>query len=260
MADPTPLDRAFDAMERAPDDDAARLRFYAMLASSELFLLLEEEAGGDTVSPRLWDADGQSYALVFDREARLSDLAGGPAPFAALSGRVLAGMLAAERIGMALNMQVAPSSVLIPAEAVAWLSDSLPGDEGPIEKRPEAVFAPRDLPEALLSALDARLAMAEGRARCAYLVGVRYADGTGGTLLAVIDPLPGAEAALARSVAEAIAFLDDAEAVLDVAFFASDDPVTARLAKEGLRFDLPRPAPQVPAAPGMDPEKPPKIT
>ena len=39
----TPLDLAHAATEAAPQDDAARLRFYERLADGELFLLLEAE-------------------------------------------------------------------------------------------------------------------------------------------------------------------------------------------------------------------------
>jgi hypothetical protein len=48
---------------------------------------------------------------------------------------------------------------------------------------------------------------------------------------------------------------------MDVGFFASTEPVAAKLARHGLRFDLPQPEPSAPppAAPGMDPEKPPVL-
>ncbi|MEO0865181.1 MAG: SseB family protein, partial [Pseudomonadota bacterium] len=48
---------------------------------------------------------------------------------------------------------------------------------------------------------------------------------------------------------------------LDVGFFDGADPVTERLARVGLRFDLPQPAPATagPAAPGMDPAHPPRL-
>ena len=49
MTEMTPLDTVHAAMEAAPQDDAARLRFYERLADSELFLLLTEEAQGDNI-------------------------------------------------------------------------------------------------------------------------------------------------------------------------------------------------------------------
>jgi hypothetical protein len=49
--------------------------------------------------------------------------------------------------------------------------------------------------------------------------------------------------------------------MLDVAHLEGGDPVSARVAKVGLRFDLPSPQmPQTPGAnPGMDPNRPPKL-
>lgn len=123
--DTTPLDAAHAAMVSAPEDDAARLRFYDHLAASELFLLLESEAEGDQIAPRLFELDSGPVVLVFDREARLAQFAGGIAPYAAMSGRVLTGMLAGQGIGLGLNLEVAPSSILLPPEALTWLQGQL---------------------------------------------------------------------------------------------------------------------------------------
>ncbi|MEC7297631.1 MAG: SseB family protein, partial [Pseudomonadota bacterium] len=64
MTETTPLDTAHAAMEAAPDDDAARLRFYERLADSELFLLLTEEVSGDQISPDLFELPDATFALV----------------------------------------------------------------------------------------------------------------------------------------------------------------------------------------------------
>jgi len=260
MTERTPLDQAHDAMAAAPGDDAARLRFFERLADSELFLLLSEEAKGEAMSPELFDlADGR-FVLAFDREARLADFVGRPAPYAALSGRVIAALLAKEGIGMGVNLDVAPSSILIPAEAVAWLDATLGQGPEEVEAEMEAFGAPADLPEILLSALDQKLATARGLAQSAYLVGVTYAGGGHGHLLGVVDALPQAEGALARAANEALTFSGIEAGALDVGFFAATDPVAARMAQVGLRFDLP----QVTAedagtrpAPGSDPDAPP---
>ncbi|MGB8622714.1 MAG: SseB family protein, partial [Paracoccaceae bacterium] len=125
MADQTPLDRAHAAMEAAPEDDAVRLRFFERLADCELFLLLSREAEGEDIAPKVFDLEGGAFVLVFDREERLADFVGETAPYAALSGRLIAGMLAGQGIGMGVNLGVAPSSILIPAEAIGWLADTL---------------------------------------------------------------------------------------------------------------------------------------
>jgi hypothetical protein len=262
MADATTrLDAALAAMEAAPEDGQARLAFYEMLAASELFLLLEGEPEGDHVAPRLFEVEGARYVLVFDREERLSGFAGS-VPYVALSGRALAEMLSAEALGLALNPEVAPSSILLPAEAVAWLSGTLSNGPAEVETKAREFHAPHGLPERLLTALDARLAAAAGLADLAYLVGVTYENGAEGHMLGVVDPVPGAEQALARAVSEVLQFSGLEAAALDVGFFRAEDRAAARMARVGLRFDLPGPEPttQTPgAAPGMDPEKPPRL-
>ena len=258
-AQATPIDVAHAAMEAAPNDDAQRVRFLERLADGELFLLLDKEHdAGDALEPRVFPVEDQSYVLAFDREERLADFAG-EAPYAALSGRVLADMLAGQGIGLGLNLTVAPSEMLLPPEAMEWLKDTLAHAPSEAEAKPEEVTPPHGLPEPLITALDAKLAIAGGLARVAYLAGVTYEGGAKTHLLAYVDHMPGSEGALAQLVAEALTFSGIEAGALDVAFFASSDPLCAPLARHGLRFDLPEPEQQAtgPSAPGMDPSKPP---
>jgi len=262
MTEATRLDAAHAKMEAAPEDEGARLDFYGQLAASELFLLLEREAEGERVTPRTFDVEGQAFVLVFDGEDRLAQFAGGEAPYAALSGRAVAEMLAPAGLGLGLNLDVAPSAMLLPSEAVAWLAGTLGQGPREVETKVRAFTAPGGLPERLLTALDARLASAAGLASSAYLVGVEYESGAEGHMLGVIDAVPGAEGALARAVSDLLQFSGLEAAALDVAFFRAEDAAAARLARVGLRFDLPGPetvraAPG--AAPGMDPAKPPRL-
>ncbi|MDQ2092175.1 SseB family protein [Marimonas arenosa] len=259
----TPLDMAHGAMTAAPDNDAERLRFYDALADATLFLLLECEPEGEAVEPRTLEVEGATFVLAFDSEERLVDFAAQTAPYAALSGRALAGMLSGQALGLGLNLDVAPSSVLLPAAAMDWLAQML--ETSPDEDRAGVrALVPPDLPETLVTALEAKLARAGGLARQAWLVGARYVDGRAGHLLAVLDATPGAQAALAKAVGEALVFSGAEAGTLDVTFWPEDSMIAARLADVGLRFDLPVPeaedAVQVPgAAPGMDPSKPPKL-
>jgi len=256
----TPLDRAHAAMQAAPDDDSARLAFYERLADNELFVMLDTEAEGDRIAPSVFDTGEGRFVLAFDREDRLAKFAGRIVPYAALSGRLVAGLLAPQGLGIALNPDVAPSSFLVPPEAVKWLVDTLSEAPAVVEARPREIMAPRGLPERLLRALDAKLASAAGMARMAYLVGARY-DKTTSHMLAFIDPAPGAEPALARATGEALTFSGIEAGVLDVGFFTLSDPFAARLARVGLRFDLPVPEDAVPpgANPGMNPDRPPRL-
>lgn len=262
MSEETRLDAAHAAMEAAPEDARARLRFYERLADGELFLMLAEEPRGDALSPEIFDLSDGRFVLAFDTESRLGAFAGGRiVPYAGMPGRALVRLLAGQGLGLGLNLDVAPSSLLIPAGAVAWLVDML--DQGPKEMRARIaeVAAPSALAPEVLAALDARLAAAGGLARAAYLAAVIYDEGNLGHLLVFADAAPGAEPTLARAVAEALTFSGIEADALDVTFLQTGDPLMARLERVALRFDSPEPAPARPApeAPGRDPARPPRL-
>ena len=262
MSEQTPLDIAHAGMEAAPNDDAARLRFYERLADSEMFLLLSKEAMGEQIEPEIFDLGEASFVLVFDRIDRLSQFVGKSAPYAALSGRLIAQMLTGQGIGLGVNLEVAPSQMLIPPDAVNWLCDTLAHAPDQVEERPEELYAPKGLPEELLTALDAKLASAAGFASNAYLVAVHYEGGRQGHLLGFVGAIEGAEHALARAAGEALTFSGIEAGSIDVGFFSQSDPMAAAMAKVGLRFELPKleeRAQVVRAAPGSDPDKPPKL-
>jgi hypothetical protein len=254
MTDPahTPLDRAHLAAEAG--DEALRLRFWERLAEAELHLLLDGEPEGDAIAPRLFEVEGARYALAFDTAERLAGFAGA-APFAQVSGRRLAEMLAPEGLGLGLNLEDAPSAQMIPPDAVAWLAEMLAQRPAEVEARIEEVAPPGGLPDALLSGLDAKVALMAGLAPRAYLVGAVYEGGARAHLMAFVDAVPGAEPDLARAVGEALAFSGLEAGTLDLAFPRASDPLAASLARHGLRIDIP--APQ--AAPSPAPDAPPRL-
>lgn len=257
----TLLDAAHAAVSARPDEEAARLRFYERLADGEMFLLLEREAEGDVLDPKVFDLEDGPVVLVFDREERLAEFSGGIAPYAALPGRVVAGMLKGQGIGLGVNLGVAPSSMLLPAEAMDWLAEALEGGPEELEAVPVEFFAPI-VPEAVVMALDAKLAKAGGLAVAALLAGVVYDGGRRGHMLAFVDAVPGSEAALARAVREALVFSGVEAGELDVSFVAAGDAVAGPMTRVALGFDLAVPdAPDAapPVAPGMDPAKPPRL-
>lgn len=249
----TPLMAAQAALD--PEDDASRLRFFGQLAESELVVLLDAEPEGDTVAPRLFELAEGRFVAVFDSEAALAAYAEGAAPYAALPGHVLAGMLAGQGIGLAVNPQ-AEAAQLLPPEAVDWLAATLA--EGPAEAtaRPEALHPPADLPAPLLAALDAALARAEGLASAAFLARLVHSGGADGHLLVFLDAAEGARPALARAVGRALTFSGQEGTALDVGFAASGDTLAQRLERVALRFDL---APARPSAPVSDPSRPPRL-
>ncbi len=259
MSEPTPLDLAYAAADANPERDGARLGFYARLADGELFVLLAREAVGGDIAPRVFDLTDGPVVLAFDTEARLAGFSGGVAPYAALPGRVLASQLKGKGIGLGVNLGVAPSSMLLPPEALDWLAMALDTVLEEIEARPVEFSAPKGLPEVLITALDAKLAKAGGLASAVLLAGVVYEGGRRGHVLGYLDAKPGAEAALARAASEALVFSGIEAGEMDVVFLASAAPVTVAMARVALRFDL-AVAQEVrhgPGAPGKDPARPP---
>ena len=255
----TDLDRAHAVMAQS---DALRLRFYELLADTDLFVLLAAEPEGERVQPSLFEIEGVPHMLVFDAEERLSAFTGRVAPYAGLPGRALVQMMAGQGIALALNPDVAPSAMLMPAEAVDWLAETLDHAPAAAQARLVAVDRPTGLPEAVLDALDRKLSRCAGLADHALLVAATYDDGARGHVLAFVDAPETAQAALAHAAGEALTFSGIEAGVMDVMFVQGADDVARRLARVGLRFDLPqvtRPTPSVPMAPGSDPSAPPRL-
>lgn len=148
MAD-TLLDQAYAASEAAPDDVAARLRFYSRLVEGELYLLLETEATGDSITPKVFELEDGPIVVAFDLEQRLSEFTGLPAPYAALSGRALVEMLAGSvpPLGLGLNLGVAPSARLLPPEIMDWLAQTLAEHPEELQERAQALLPPRACPK-----------------------------------------------------------------------------------------------------------------
>jgi hypothetical protein len=252
-------------MEAAPEAEAPLRAFHASLAAAELFLLLEVEPEGDSLVPRVYDLEAGPVVLAFDSEARLAAFAGVPVPYAALPGRRLVALLAGQGIGLGLNFEVAPSATLLPPELIDWLAEVLRQAPEPLSAALANLGPPR-LPPAMIAALDSRLARAAGLAQRAWLCAVRHRDGSAGHLLAVFGAAEGAEAALAQALGEALRLAGTADAradagPVDIAFLSEGDPLEARLARAGLRFDIPEPPARSapPAPPGLDPDRPPRL-
>ena len=258
----TPLDQAHAAMEASPDNDALRLQFYERLADSELFLLLEDEPTDDIAKPIIFPVEDQQFALVFDSEERLVAFSQTPTPFVSLSGRAIANMLNGQGIGLGVNLSVAPSSILLPDTAVTWLANILSVKPETAQAKPVAIYAPSAIPEVLLTSLDTKLATMAGVAKAAYLAEVAYEDAPKTHVIAFVEAIEQAQDAITTAVSEALTFSGIEAGTLDVMFLRGSDPICAELAKVALRFDLPEllePKARTIAAPGSNPDKPPKL-
>jgi len=274
----TPLDQAHAEMMDNTEDDALRLRFYRRLADTTLFLLLRAEPEGEVLDPEILEIDNKEtanierYALVFDTEERLSAFAASynndALPYAALPGRVIAQSLAGQGVGLAVNLDVALSSILLPAQALDWLSDTLSAEPEPGEGTLIAISPPVGLPDGLIEGLEEKLVTAAGLAAHAVFVKGTYSDDREGWLLAFVDAQPGAETALVRATHEALIFSGTDLAAVDVAFFAATDPICEHLDHVGLRYEFSDLKAgdhdedgfeETFAGPGTDPEKPPTL-
>lgn len=261
----TPYDRAHAAMEADPENEAARLAVYDRLADAELFLLLEEEPEDEDIRPQLFETEEGDFVLAFDTEERLAAFVGSPAPYAALPGRVIAQNLVGEEVGLGINLGVAESAMLLPPEALEWLTHTLTHMPETTEARPISFEAPA-LPPAvlglLLPAFEAKFAQIAGLASHAALAGVIYEGGRRGHVLALVGAPEAAQPGIAKAMGEALTFSGLEAGELDVTFLDAEDPATAHLMEIALVLHLPERIEEEvqelrPTMPGMDPSKPP---
>ncbi len=254
----TSLDKAHIAKEA---DESQTFQYFERLMEAELFMILEQEAEDDAARPLILDTSDCSVALVFDREERLAQFAEDAVPYLAMSGRKIAAMLAGENIGLAVNMG-SVSETILPVEVIDWLAETLGSNDSITHEKPVEITAPLGVPEALITALDTKLANMSGVVAAAYLVGVKYDSGAQGHMLALIDVTPDAQNGVAEAMSEALLFSGIEAGGLDITFLLARDASVARFAKIGLAFEIPElilPKMQEMTAPGMDPAKPPKL-
>jgi hypothetical protein len=245
----TPLDALHAAHAADPEAEAPRLAWFGLLADTELFLPTEAEATGGQVTPRILALSDGPLLPAFDSEERLAAFSGAAVAYVALPGRVVAAQLAGQGVALGINLGVADSAMLLPPAAVDWLAATLASAPAPEAARPVAVRPPGDLAAPLAAALARALVRAGGWAATAHLVMAEHADGRRAPLLAFGGVAPGAAPALARAVAEALAFSGAAVDRVEVAFPADGDPLAAAIAAAGLALPVPPPpAPAPPAA------------
>ncbi len=262
----TPYDRAYAAMQADPDNQALRMAVYDRLADAELFLLLEHEPDADNdIIPQVFETEEGDFVLAFDLEERLAAFGDAPAPYAALPGRVIAQHLVGENIGLGVNLGVAASAMLLPPEALDWLTLTLTHTPERAEARPIGFDAPA-LPPAvlalLLPAFEAKFDQLAGLATHALLGGVTYEGGRRGHVLAFLGTPEAAQPGLAKAIHEALTFSGLEAGELDVTFLSQDDPAARILLDKALILHLPEVATQdvqevAVTGPGMDPNKPP---
>ncbi|MFV0386857.1 hypothetical protein [Paracoccus sp. (in: a-proteobacteria)] len=219
-------------------DAPQRARMLSRLADTELAVALIREPADDRVELRMFPFDQAQVALACDTEDRLAGFLGGPVAYAAMPGRVLARLLRDAGAGLLVNPGHA-SEMLLDAAALDWLTGALSGTPQADEARLRLTAPAPAVVAALADALAGRLSDMRGLISGAALLGLR--DG-GGHLLLIAGAEPARHAAIAKALAETLAFLPPQPGGVDVSF--ADVPVP----QGALRFDL-TPPPSRPKGP-----------
>jgi len=258
----TPLDLAHREMENDPDNGVTRLRYYEQFSRREVYILLRSEPAGDRIDPEIVTVEDRQFVLVFDTEERLAEFRASPAPYAALRGRDIVRMLQGQGMGIGVNLGAVPSAFLIAPDGVDWLNEVLDNRAQGLQGRVQTFHPPKNVPDSVAQALARCLVALAGHAQSACLLDVRYQDDTRGHLLAVIAADGRAKEDIQRAIVDTLSFLQSAF-TLDVAFFDANDPAVKRMKSVALTFDIPKPpkpaAQELPSAPGMNPDQPPKL-
>ncbi len=255
----TVLDMAHQAMTDGGEAEA--LAFWRALADAELFLVLEREAEGVTMEPRVFDLSMGRMLLAFDAEERLATISDDPVPYAALPGRVIAAQLAGQGLALGLNLGTgALSETVLPGESIDWLAEMLTQAEPEEREAQIARLAFPLMPEGLVHALTGLLPPGTAAA----LAQAEYQAGGWGHVLALAGLGPEDEARMARAVTEALAFSGLDAAALDLAFVAPEAALFQRIAQAGRVLEAVAPMAVVESVveakgPGMDPAKPPRL-
>ncbi|ODT61700.1 MULTISPECIES: SseB family protein [Paracoccus] len=217
-------------------DDRQRARMLSRLADTELSVALLREPAHDQVELQIFDLDGVRMALACDAEDRLADFFGHSVAYAALPGRVLAGLLKADGAGLLVNPGH-PSEMMLDAAMLDWLTGALEAAPEEAEARLRLTAPDAGVAADLSDALAERLADLRGLVAGAALVGVAG----GGHLLVIAGAPVDRQPAIAKALAEALAFLPPQPGGVDISFSDTAPPPGALL------FDLTPPAPEVEA-------------
>jgi SseB protein N-terminal domain len=261
----TAIDAAFHASQTEPDDTGLYLRLLERIMDAELFLLLADEPEQDRIDPHLLQMEEGKFILAFDRGERLAEFLDEPTPYIALPGRRLVEMIAGQDVGLALNLGVAPSEMLLPPDAVAWMADLGSGAPELHEARLTGIAMPRNLPSGLMGALDPKLAAMAPVIDEAHLVEAEFSDGDHALLLVLFGVPVDARKDVAHAIGEAVRFSGVDHARLDVTFLDVEAPSRTQIEAVSVRIELAglKPAGVPPAAPGKepgsDPHHPPKL-
>ncbi len=251
----SPLDKAFQAFTETGDQS----QLLGAIARSELFVATTTEVMGSDFDPMLVSFGEEPYIAVFDSAAKLSDFEGASGHFVSVSGRAIAQMLVGQNIGVVLNPKSHSWSHVLDVETLEWMAELdrfelIEDDLNELTIQPISQGATE-----LVQALDEVLPAAMGLASCVFLVEVS-ADGSRHSAAIFCDAKSDAHSVLKQLIQEMVLYSGQIQSELSVGFVQSDSPQYSTFVRQGLRLDIPQPKRAATiTAPGMDPQKPPKL-
>lgn len=244
----TPLDLAFERARVDPEETAS---FYEALFAATVFMPIdgafdedgnESESEARSISPILYEVEDVATLMIFDTEDRLARWTDEPIDYVGLTGQQFFAMFEGDQ-QVALNIGVAPSSVIIPINTVGWLhqraieevESEVVGAGSAVEVAPppelttEAVARitariaglRREIDEAVFFTLGTDLAIEEGIRR--VVLGIALSDA------GVAD----AEA-VAHSLAETARGVFDGERQVEVALLSAESELMEKARAVGL--------------------------
>lgn len=248
----TPLDLAF---ERARNDPEETVGFYDALFAATIFLPIDgayDDNGDDSdsqassIEPVFYEVEDAPTLLIFDTEERLATWTDSPIDYVGLTGRQLFSMFEGDQ-QVALNIGVAPSSVVIPVEVVGWLheraTETVESQEveagADLEVAPPPPLAPeivariaariaglrREVDEAVFFSLGIDTAQDEAERRVVLGVAVSQAG------------LADAES-VAQALADTARGAFEGNRTVEVALLSADSPLMEKARKVGLNLPV----------------------
>lgn len=250
MSDETPLDRAHARMMAPGAGETEARAYYAALSAADLTLILksEPEPGSGQLEPEVFRTEDGALVLAFDSDARAAAFLEQPTPTARMSGADLARLLAPAGLALGLNLDVAPSAMLLPNDALVFVAEETPDLPDIRGGAISGLRPPETAGEALKTALAAALTAHAGQLEEAHLFEAALSDGAKPLVMAIVGASPEAQAPLARAVERAVALSGQGDVTLDVMFLDPEAPVLAQLRGIALSWDAPQEGPRLPGA------------
>lgn len=238
-----------DAFERAQQDSENTAAFFDALFSATLFIPIHDQveesretAGGQSITPLVFVLDEVETVPVFDTEDRLAKFLDEPMNYIGLPGAAVFEMFDGG-MQVAVNLGVAPSSVVIPRENVAWLHEqAMQGAQA--SQFPDADSLTLSAPTASREAVAALTsALAGHRAEIEEACLVRIAPKTGGDgriLLALAPTQEGRDNAdaVAHEIARTARMLANGVDAVEIAMVERNSDLMVKSREVGLALPI----------------------